>query len=74
MPSSVVTIVGYERPAEGASFVQTDQLFYVGPPGDGSGFTFDTPRACAPVEFRFDLYVEGVFVESVTAPGGEATC
>ena len=72
----VVTVVGYERPADGASFVQPSELFYVGPPvgSGGDGITLTTPRNCEPTEYRFDLYVEGVFVDSVVARGVTATC
>lgn len=72
---TTVTVVGYERPAEGATWVQPAELFYAGAPGTGDGaLEVESPRACEPVEYRFDLYVEGVFVERVTAPGGEPTC
>jgi tetratricopeptide (TPR) repeat protein len=75
-PDSTITLVGYERPADGASFVQPAELFYVGPLGGAGGgaLTLTTPRNCHPTEYRFDLYVEGVFVDSVTAPGVSATC
>ncbi len=42
--------------------------------GDGPGYTFRTPRACHPVEYRVDLYVNGVYAASTTSPGGAATC
>ena len=74
---AVAVIAGYERPAPGASWVQPADLFYAGPPpegGSGEGVTIPTDRSCAPVEYRFDLYVEGVAVDSVTAPGVAATC
>jgi tetratricopeptide (TPR) repeat protein len=69
-----VMVIGYERPAPDAGWVQPIELLYSGPPpGDGS-LTIDTPRHCDPVEWRFDLYVEGGLADSVTAPGVAATC
>lgn len=73
--NSAVAIVGYERPAEDAAWVQPPELFYTGiASGRGDGVTIATPQVCAPVEFRFDLYVEGAFVSSANAPGTAATC
>jgi tetratricopeptide (TPR) repeat protein len=72
---TAIAIVGYERPSADAAWVQPAELFYAGPAaGRGEGVSIDTPRACAPVEYRFDLYVEGEFVSSATAPGAGATC
>ena len=72
---AAVAIVGYERPAPGATWVQPAELFYAGEvPSGGEGVTINTPRSCAPVEYRFDLYVEGQLVDSVTSPGVDATC
>ncbi|MEZ5267864.1 MAG: hypothetical protein R2789_04590 [Microthrixaceae bacterium] len=72
---AAVAIVGYERPAPRATWVQPAELFYA--PGEvpsgGEGVTINT-RSCAPVEYRFDLYVEGQLVDSVTSPGVGATC
>jgi tetratricopeptide (TPR) repeat protein len=73
-PGASVVVAGYERPAPDAPWVQPAELFYVGPPGDGSGVTLDTERACVAVEYRFDLYVNGRFVDSAIAAGGPATC
>ena len=69
-----VVIAGYERPAPGASWVQPAALFYAGPSGDGGVVEVRTPQVCAPVEFRFDLYVNGVPTDSATSPGGSPTC
>ncbi|MCD9625698.1 hypothetical protein [Rhabdothermincola salaria] len=69
-----VIIAIYERPAPGASWIQPSELFYVGLPTDGQGITLSTPRACAPVEYRVDLYVDGVSAATATAPGTTATC
>lgn len=74
-PDAAVAVVGYERPAPGAGWVQPAELFYAGPSaGDGSGVTIETPRNCVAVEYRFDLYVEGERVGTRTAPGGDPTC
>lgn len=73
----VITVAGYERPAPGASWIQAPELYYVGPPGAGgagSGMSIPTVRACRAVEYRFDFYVEGEFITSDTAPGGDPTC
>jgi len=70
----VVTVVGYELPAEGAGWVQPTELFYVGPPTRGRPTTITAQRACVPLAHRFDLYVEGVPVDSVEAQGGAASC
>lgn len=73
-PDAWVTVVGYERPAEGAGWVQPAELFYTGQTiGEGS-LTIDTPRNCDPIEWRFDLYVNGAPADSMTLPGVEATC
>lgn len=69
-----VVVAGYERPAPGASWVQPAPLFYVGPLGAGGGVEVPTPQVCVPVEFRFDLYVDGVLADSATSPGGAPTC
>lgn len=69
-----VVLAGYERPAPGASWVQPAALFYAGPIGDGGSLEVPTPQVCAPVEFRFDLYVNGVLTDSATSPGGRPTC
>lgn len=70
-----VAIVGYERPAPDANWVQPSELLYFGPPPSGDQATeLDTPRHCVAVEYRFDLYVEGKLVDSATAPGGQPTC
>ncbi|MEZ5239090.1 MAG: hypothetical protein R2716_09145 [Microthrixaceae bacterium] len=72
---AAVALVGYERPAPGADWVQPAELHYTGPAADvGRGVTVRTPRRCTPVEYRFDLYVEGVRADSVEAPGTEPTC
>ena len=69
-------MAGYEDPGAGNGWVQSPELFYSGPAGEGreGGITLNTPRTCAPTRFRFDLYVEGEFRDSATVPGGEATC
>lgn len=73
--AAAVALVGYERPAPGADWVQPAELHYTGPAADvGRGVTVRTPRRCTPVEYRFDLYVEGVRADSVEAPGTEPTC
>lgn len=69
-----VIIAVYERPSPNGPWVQPSELFYVGPPPAGSGFTFRTPRACHPVEYRADLYVDGVYAATTTSPGGAPTC
>ena len=69
-----VIIAVYERPSADGPWVQPSELFYVGPPPDGSGYTFRTPRACHPVEYRVDLFVDGLYAASTTAPGGAPTC
>lgn len=71
---ATVTIVGYERPTPDASWVQPTELFYAGPPPTGTGLAISTPRRCDPVEYRFDLYVEGRLVDTETSPGVEPTC
>lgn len=72
---TAVALVGYERPAPGADFVQPRELFYAGTAaGRGDGVRLDTPRSCAPVEYRFDLYVEGELTDTATAPGVTPTC
>lgn len=72
---AIVAVVGYERPAEGAPWVQPPELFYTGPVVDQAEPTpFATPRTCVAVEYRVDLYVEGVLADSATAPGGTPTC
>lgn len=72
---TAVAVVGYERPAEDAAWVQPPELFYAGTAaGRGDGVSIDTPQSCAPVEFRFDLYIEGDLVASPKAPGTKATC
>ena len=74
-PDAAVAVVGYERPADDAAWVQPTELFYAGPPaGDGGGVTLRTPRNCVAVEYRFDLYVEGELFATRTAPGGDPTC
>jgi tetratricopeptide (TPR) repeat protein len=73
-PDAVITVVGYERPAPGATWVQSPELLYVGPSADNEGLGILTPRACVPVEYRFDLYVEGEPVGRADAPGGAPTC
>lgn len=72
---ATVAVFGYEQPAPGATFVQPHELGYVGP-ADASDITqaLWTPRACAPVAYRFDLYVEGKLVDSADAPGVAPTC
>lgn len=71
-----IVIAGFEDPGGGNGWVQSPELFYSGPAGQGreGGVTIRTPRNCAPTEFRFDLYVEGEFRDSTTVPGGSATC
>jgi hypothetical protein len=69
-----VITAAYERPSPDGPWVQPPELFYVGPPPPGAGYTFRTPRACHPVEYRVDLYVNGVYAASTTSPGGAATC
>lgn len=72
---AVISIVGYERPAPGADWVQPAELFYSGVATDvGQGVNVSSPRRCVPVEYRFDLYVEGELADTVTAPGATATC
>ena len=69
-----VIVAVYERPSPGGPWVQPAELFYVGPPTDGAGITFRTPRACDPVEYRIDLFVNGAFADTTTAPGVAPTC
>jgi len=69
-----VIIAVYERPSPGGPWVQAPELFYVGEVPPGEGFTFRTPRACHPLEYRVDLYVDGVAADSTTSPGTVATC
>ena len=69
-----VELVGYERPAPGAAWVQPTQLFYVGPVPTGEGVSVEGERNCVAVEYRFDLYVGGRLADSATAPGGQPTC
>jgi tetratricopeptide (TPR) repeat protein len=69
-----VTVLGWERPAEGASWVQTAELFYTGQTIGSGALTIDTPRNCDPVEWRFDLYVNGAPADSMTLPGVAPTC
>lgn len=72
---TAIAVVGYERPAEDSAWVQPPELFYAGTAASrGDGVSINTPQSCAPVEFRFDLYVEGGFVTSAKAPGTAATC
>ena len=71
---ATVTIVGYEKPTSDAAWVQPTELFYAGPPPTGTGLSISTPRQCDPVEYRFDLYVEGRIVDTATSPGTEPTC
>lgn len=72
---ATVTIIGYERPSPSAAFVQPQELFYSGRPLDVLGAPpIETPRACHPVEYRFDFYVESELVESRIVPGGVETC
>ncbi len=67
-------VAAYERPSPDGPWVQPAELFYVGPPSDGAGFTFRTPRACHPVEYRVDLYVNGAFAATTNYPGVAPTC
>ena len=69
-----VILAVYERPSPDGPWVQAPELFYVGPPTRGAGITFRTPRACHPVEYRIDMYVNGAFTTTTTAPGGAPTC
>ncbi len=71
-----IVVAGYEDPGAGNGWVQSPELFYSGPAGEGreGGITLTTPRTCEPTRFRFDLYVEGEFRDSATATGGGATC
>lgn len=78
IPAGVpVAVAGYERPSPDGPWVQPSELYYVGPaptPSERRPLTIPTPRACAPVEYRFDLWVGDALVDSVTAPGVEPTC
>ena len=71
-----IAVLLFERPVEDGQWVQSHQLAYIGRAvvAESLGNPVDVARACAPVEFRADLYVEGVFVGSDFAPGVEATC
>ncbi len=69
-----VAVVGYERPAPGAAWVQPAELFYVGPDVRGDGVSVDGDRSCVAVEYRFDLYVGGEYASSATAPGAAPSC
>jgi tetratricopeptide (TPR) repeat protein len=71
-----VLVILYERPSVGGPWVQAERLAYVGPAfvGVEQRNPIAAVRACEPVEFRADLYVEGVFVESQIVPGVEPTC
>jgi hypothetical protein len=73
---AAIATVGYERPAEDAAWVQPPALFYSGPQrqGRGQGVSIATPRNCVAIEYRFDLYVEGEFRNSVAFPGAAPTC
>lgn len=48
---AVVSVVGYELPAEGTNQVQPAELFYSGPVGDGQPITIGTPRICEPTSW-----------------------
>lgn len=69
-----IAVVGYERPAPGASFVQPAELFAVGPKTDLGGVQIRSPRACVAVEYRVDVYVDGGLAASQTTPGADPTC
>ncbi len=73
-PNATITVVGFEKPAIDASWVQPAETFYVGPPGDSGDISVPAVRACNPTEFRFDLYVNGTFASSAEAAGGDPTC
>lgn len=71
-----VVVLIFERPSEGGPWVQGAQMAYLGPAVVlvSQGSPIELTRACEPVEFRADLYVEGVFIGSDSAPGVAATC
>ena len=71
-----VTVYIYEQPAEGAAFVQAAELARFAPlEGSGStSGTVDLERACQPVAFRYDVYVNGTPAASLDAPGTQPTC
>jgi tetratricopeptide (TPR) repeat protein len=73
---SLVSLYVYEQPAEGVAFAQSAELArFVTLEGSGSiSGTVEIERACRPVAFRYDLYVDGGLVASFDAPGGEPTC
>lgn len=66
----------YEQPAEGADLVQAAELarFAV---VEGSGTVAGSTtidRACTPVAFRLDVYLDGAYHDSFDAEGGQPTC
>lgn len=71
-----LSIIIFEQPSEGGPWVQSEQLAFVGPAvvSESEGNPVEITRACHPVRFRVDLYVEGVFASTDTARGVAATC
>jgi tetratricopeptide (TPR) repeat protein len=75
-PGTALTLVGFERPAPDSGWVQPRDLALFRTVGGSGRDTGGTPieRACTPVEVRVDLYLDGALSESVTGPGGKASC
>ena len=75
-PDTAVSLYLYEQPAEGAPFVQAPEMArFARLEGDGTvagSTTLD--RACTPVAFRVDVYLDGGLADSFERPGGPATC
>ena len=73
---SAVSLYVYEQPRDGVPFAQASDLARFLTIGGSGGFggEAEVVRACEPVAFRYDFYVDGGFVTSIEGPGGEATC
>ena len=72
----IVTLLAYEQPTVDGPWVQAPTLSYIGPAfeSDREPNPIEITRACRPVAFRIDLYVDGAFVSSTHQPGVTATC
>ena len=75
-PDTAVSLYLYEQPAEGAAFVQAPEMArFARLEGDGTVAGSTTlERACAPVAFRVDVYLDGGLADSFERPGGPASC
>jgi tetratricopeptide (TPR) repeat protein len=71
-----IVLVVFERPEEGGQWVNAENMAFIGRAvvSETQGDPVPAVRACAPVEFRAELYVNGVFVGFDDAPGVAATC